>query len=176
MGLGKGEGSDGLATGDGGQVAGLLLVGAAQGDGVAAQPLHDEVGVGLGRHPGQLLADDAQVRHPDTEASILLGDGVAQQFRLGQDGHQPAMHHRRLIGLPGDGRDPLLGQPPGAVLQCLLPGGKGKVHGLAPFCGVDTQATPPYATACVSPIRFDGRVGAAFQGGPCFFRAFNDEN
>ena len=85
MGFGEGEGGDGLAPGHGRQVAGLLLVGAAQGDGEAAQPLHDEVGVGLRRDPRQLLADDAQVHHPDAEAAVVLGHRVAQQLRLGQD-------------------------------------------------------------------------------------------
>ena len=128
MGLGQGEGGNGLAPGHGRQVAGLLLVGAAEGDGKAAQSLHDEVRVGLRRDPGQFLADDAQVHHPEAEAAVVLGHGVAQQLRLCEDGHQPPVHHRRLVSLPGDGRDAFLGQPPCAVLQCLLLGRKREVH------------------------------------------------
>ena len=78
VGFGEGEGGDGLAPGDGREVAGLLLVGAAEDDGIAAQSLHDEVCVGLRRHPRQFLADDAEVHDPNAVAAVLLGHGVAQ--------------------------------------------------------------------------------------------------
>ena len=128
MRLGESEGGDGFSPGHGRQVALLLLVGAAEGDGIAAQSLHDEVGVGLRRYPGQLLADDAQVHHLDAEAAVVLRHGVAKQLRLGQYGHQTAMHRPRLVGLRRDGRNALLGQPPRTVLQGLLFGGECEVH------------------------------------------------
>ena len=126
--FGQGEGGDGLPPGHGRQVALLLLVSAAEGDGVAAQTLHDEVGVCLRRDPRQLLADDAEVHHLDAKAAVVLRHGVAQQFRLGQYGHQAAMHRPRLVRLLGDGRNAFLSQPPCAVLQSLLFGGECEVH------------------------------------------------
>ena len=123
MGLGEGEGGDGASVGDGGQVAFLLLVGAAEGDGEAAEALHDEVGVGLSADLGQFLPDDAEVGNGYSVAAVLGGDGVAEEFCIGEDAHQLRGDAAGLIHVGGDGGDFFLGEGADLAAQIFLLGG-----------------------------------------------------
>ena len=84
VGFGQSKGGDALASGNGWQVFGLLFVGAAQRYGVAAQTLHNEVGVRLAGHPGQFFADDAQIHDPHTNSAVLLWHGDAKQSEVAE--------------------------------------------------------------------------------------------
>ena len=131
----RAEGGQGLAPGQGRQIAALLLIGAEEQQGIGPQ---EAGGVG-GGHPDaafrQGLQDQAVLQAPQPQAAVGLGDDGAAEVRLGQVRQDVPGEELFFVQLGPDGLDALLGDLAGQILEHPLLLGEQIVHG------------PPYSAA-----------------------------
>ena len=118
--LGEGEGSDDLAGGDAGEVAGLLLVVAEHDQPLAADPHVGAEGGAEGRRGApQLQRHQAFVLHGQAKAAVFLGNRQPEQAKL-----LHLLDHVVGNGVVGrhlgfQGTQPLGNEPPHALDQLV---------------------------------------------------------
>src|SRR5207247_2588624 len=96
-----------LARGDAREVVALLLLGAGEEDGIAAQVLHEEDGRRRGAGPGDFLGRETEGQRARRAAPVLLGDVQPHEALLGEGRQLLLRVLTCLVDVRGPGSDPL---------------------------------------------------------------------